>query len=80
MDKEQQREEISRKICEHCDNFDGRACTVNYTGECALAKESAESILAIGYDRIEEPRPIEQATDLPAKLIINGVVYVRKGE
>lgn len=49
MNREQQRKEISRKICERCDNFDGRACTVNITGECNLAKESAESILAMGY-------------------------------
>lgn len=49
MDREQQRKEISRKICERCDYFDGRACTVNVTGECYLAKESAESILAMGY-------------------------------
>lgn len=48
MDKEQYRKKISKYICERCDYFDGRACTVNITGECNLAKESAESIIADG--------------------------------
>lgn len=54
MDREQQRKEISRKICERCDYFDGHACTVNVTGECNLAKESAESILAMGYGNLKD--------------------------
>ena len=54
MDKEQQRKEISRKICERCDYFDGRACTVNLTGECNLAKDSAYSILHTGYGKVTE--------------------------
>lgn len=54
MDKEKQRKEISRKICERCDNFDRRACRVNRTGECSLAKDSAECILAMGYGNLRE--------------------------
>lgn len=66
MDREQQRKEISLKICERCDHFDGRACTVNVTGECNLAKDSAESILAIGYGYA------------PVEILIDGQYYTLK--
>lgn len=67
-------------ITYNCNERKCRCYFARQDGTCRRKDGDCSQDKIVGYAQIEEPRPIEQATDLPTELTINGVVYVRKGE